>query len=82
MACVNKKRILGECLLISSLPGKGLSMRVELRGMPSNSTCILEAVPGKLDIKRRKPGILFISIIRTRTIKFDLIIDFCINSAS
>ena len=30
-------------------------------GLPSNSTCILKAEPGKLDIKRRKPGILFIS---------------------
>ena len=33
-----------------------------LRGMPSDSTCILEAEPGKLDIKRREPGILFISL--------------------
>ena len=25
-------------------------------------TCVLEAEPGKLDIKRRQPGILFISL--------------------
>ena len=52
-------RILGECLLISSLPGKALRTLVELRGLPSDSTCVLKAEPGKLDIKRRKPGILF-----------------------
>ena len=33
-----------------------------LRGLPSDSTCILEAEPGKLDIKRQEPGILFISL--------------------
>ena len=32
------------------------------RGLPSDSTCILEAEPGKLDIKRREPGILYISL--------------------
>ena len=26
------------------------------------STCVLKALPGKLDIKRREPGILFISL--------------------
>ena len=39
MVKVNKYRILGECLLISSLPGK-----------PRDSTWTLEAKPGKLDI--------------------------------
>ena len=33
-----------------------------LRGLPSDSTYILKAEPGKLDIKRREPGILFISL--------------------
>ena len=47
--------------MISSLPGKALRMLVALRGLPSDSTCILEAEPGKLDMKRREPGILFIS---------------------
>ena len=50
------------CLLISSLPGKGPRTFVESQGLPSDSTCVLEADPGKLDIKRRKPGILFISL--------------------
>ena len=43
------------CLLISSLPGKALRTLVD-------STCVLKAEPGKLDIKRREPGILFISL--------------------
>ena len=56
------QRILGEYLFISSLPGKALRMLVESRGLPSDSSCILKAEPGKLDIKRREPGILFISL--------------------
>ena len=32
------------------------------RGLLSDSNCVLKAKPGKLDIKRRKPGILFISL--------------------
>ena len=32
------------------------------QGLPSDSTCVLKAHPGKLDIKRRQPGILFISL--------------------
>ena len=32
------------------------------RGLPSDPTCVLKAEPGKLDIKRREPGILFISL--------------------
>ena len=27
------------------------------RGLPSDSTCVLKAEPGKLEIKRREPGI-------------------------
>ena len=53
--------ILGECLSISSLPCKILRSFVTSRGLPSNSTCVLKVEPGKLDIKRREPGILFIS---------------------
>ena len=33
-----------------------------LRGLPSLSACILKDERGKLDIERRKPGILFISL--------------------
>ena len=40
-------RILGECLLISSL----LRTFVDLRGLPKESTFVLKAEPGKLDIK-------------------------------
>ena len=58
----SKYRILGECLRILSVPGRALRMHVELRGLPSDSTCVLEALPGKLVIKRRKPSILFISL--------------------
>ena len=35
---------------------------VESQGLPSNLACFLEAESGKLDIKRRKPGTLFISL--------------------
>ena len=30
--------------------------------LPSDSTCVLKAMPGKLDIKRCELGILFISL--------------------
>ena len=45
--------ILGECLLISSLPGNALRTLVDIKGLPSDSTSVLKAEPGKLDIKRR-----------------------------
>ena len=32
------------------------------RGLLSDSTCVLEAKPGNLDIKRREHGFLFISL--------------------
>ena len=50
-------RILGECLLISSLPGKAKRMLVESRGLPSDSTAF-----SKSSLERREPGILFISL--------------------
>ena len=37
-------------------------MLVESRGLLSDSTCILEVKPGKLDIKRCEPDILFTSL--------------------
>ena len=43
------------------------------RGLPSYSTCILKAEPGKLDIKRREPGILFISLHKKVQRHHDLI---------
>ena len=45
-------RIPGSCLLISSLPGSALRTHVES----------LKALPGKLDIKRHSPSILYVSI--------------------
>ena len=37
-------------------------MLVESGGLPSDSTCVLEAEPSNLDIKRGESGILFISL--------------------
>ena len=57
-----------------------------LRGLPSDSTCVLQAEPGKLDIKRCEPGILFISLPivenTLQTSDYDIIFDFCVYSAS
>ena len=53
---------ISECLLTSSLPGKALRMLVESRGLPSDSTCVLKAEPGKHDFKKHSPSILFISL--------------------
>ena len=41
-------------LLISSLPGSALRTLVDIARL----TCVLKAEPGKLDIKRREPGVL------------------------
>ena len=54
-------------------------------GLLSDSTCVLKAEPGKLDIKRREPGILFISLPILNTIQtsdYDVNFDFCVDSAS
>ena len=54
------------------------------RGLLSDSTCILEAEPGKLDIKRRGPGILFISLQVDSLFKldYDVILEFRVDSMS
>ena len=55
------------------------------RGLPSDSTCVLKAEPGKLDIKRCEPGILFISlpiVDSLQTSDYDVFFDFCVDSAS
>ena len=54
--------MLDECLLISSLPGNALITFVNIARLPSDSTCVLKAEPGKLGIKIREPGILSISL--------------------
>ena len=59
---LKKYRILGECLLISSLPGEARDRLLTSRGLLSDLTCVLETEPGKLEIKRCEPGILFISL--------------------
>ena len=54
--------------------------------MLSDSICVLKAKPGKFDIKRRKPGILFISLpivsLFTLTIMTYFFFIFCVDSAS
>ena len=55
------------------------------RGLPSDSTCVLKAEPGKLDIERCEPGILFISLPIVDTLltsDYDVIFYFCVDSAS
>ena len=52
------------------------------RGLPSDSTNVLKAEPGKLYIKRREPGILFISLPIVSS-DFDVFFFyFCVDSAS
>ena len=43
------------------------------RGLPSDSTCVVKDEPGKLDIKRREPGILFILLNTLQTSDCDVI---------
>ena len=66
--------------MIPNLPGKDFRILVESRVLPSDSTCILEAEPGKLDMERREPGILFTSLqADSRTVQtrdYDVIIIF------
>ena len=52
-------RIPGLHLLISSLPGSASRTHVESLGKPRDSTSVLTALPGKLDIKRHSPSILY-----------------------
>ena len=49
--CKLINRIPGSCHLISSLPGSALRTHVESLCKPRDSTSILKALPGKLDIK-------------------------------
>ena len=46
-------------LLISSLPGPASRTHVQLLGKPCHLTSVLKALPGKLDIKRHAPSILY-----------------------
>ena len=67
---------------ILSLPGKASRKPNEMRGLPSYSTCVLEAEPGKLDIKRRKPIYQFISWFALQTDDSDVLIDFHVGLTS
>ena len=60
LICKLINRIPGRPLLISSLPGSASKMLVESLGKSCNSTSILEALHGKLYIRRRSPRILYI----------------------
>ena len=53
-----------------------------LRGLPSDSTCILKAEPGKLDIKGRQPGIFFYQFSHCFIFKasdYNMIFEFCVG---
>ena len=56
-----------------------------LRGLPSDSTCVLKAEPGKLDIKDANL-VFYLSVYpllnTLQTSHYDVIFDFCVDSAS
>ena len=56
-------RIPGSRLLISSLPGSALRTHVESLGKPRDVNKRSQAFPGKLDIKRHSPSILYMSVL-------------------
>ena len=56
-------RILGGRLLISSLPGSASRTHAE----PRDSTSVLKALPGKLDIKRHPPSFLYVMVHKNVT---------------
>ena len=58
--CKLINRIPGLHLLISSLPGSSSRTYVESLGKHRDSASILKALPGKLDIKRHSPSILYV----------------------
>ena len=61
-------RIPGLRLLISSLPGSTLRTHVEsLSASIALSTSVLKALPGKLDIKRHSPSILYLRVVLLMT---------------
>ena len=51
-------------LLIPSLPGSALRTHAESSACLAMSISVLKALPGKLDIKRHSPSILYIQGIR------------------
>ena len=59
---MQKLKLLGEHLLISSLPGMASRTLVDIKRLAGRFNMRSEVKPGKLDIKRREPGILFVSL--------------------
>ena len=57
---INRIHVPGSRLLISSLPGKASRTLVESQGW---STSVLEALPGKHDIKIHGPSILYFQVM-------------------
>ena len=53
-------RIPGLCVMMSSLPGSASRLHVETLGKPLDSTSVLKALPGKLDIKRHSPSVFYL----------------------
>ena len=53
-------RIPGSRLLISSLPGSALRTHIQSLSKPCNVNKRSKSLPGKLDIKRHSPSILYI----------------------
>ena len=77
--------MLCECLLISSLPGKALRTLVDIARLAERFYMRSQTKLGKLDIKRREPGILSISSpidSLLKTSDYDVIFDMCVDSAS
>ena len=73
---LHQKRILGECALISSLPGKAMRAQVAERS-------VLKAKPGKLQKTQTWYSVyLFTHWFALQTSNYDLIFDFCVDSAS
>ena len=59
--CKLINRIPGSHLLISNLPGSTSRIHVESHNKPHDSTRVLKALPGKLDIKGNSSSILNIT---------------------
>ena len=59
-------RIPGSRLLISSLPGSALRTMLNRSASLAMSTSLLKALPGKLDIKRHSPSILYFYVFCDR----------------
>ena len=66
-------RIPGSRLLISSLPGSALRMHIESLGKPRDVNMRSQALPGKLDIKRHSPSMLY--LFKTFAVKIPVFSD-------